>query len=130
MSSSDGFVPQAESMDLSALHDHQYVVAVSTGDRDDGKLLAKTMHGPYSFEEMVGEVGRMWREAQNNAKVYILERDPKVKPRWLDAKTIDYIQEKYIDIIMDKILSSDKEDFTCAAGIVSDYFSINQPHGD
>jgi hypothetical protein len=120
MSSSDGFVPQAESMDLRNLYDHQYVVAVSTGDRDDGKMLAKTMHGPYSFEEMISEVGRMWSDSQNNAKVYILEKDHRIKPRWLDAKTIDYIQAKYIDIIMDKILFSKEESFTCEAGIVSE----------
>jgi hypothetical protein len=120
MSTAEGFVPQIETMDLRDLYDHVYIVAVSTGARDDGRLLAKTIHGPYSFDEMVGEVGRMWTESQDNAKVYILEKDHKKKPKWLDAKTIDYIQAKYVDIIMERMIGSADQDFTCAAGLVED----------
>jgi hypothetical protein len=121
MSTSDGFAPQAEEMDLSALYAHTYVVAVSTGDRDDGRLLAKTMHGPYGFDEMVGEVGRMWTDSQDNAKVYILEKDPLKKSKWLDSKTIDYIQDKYMDIIMARIIGNDEpKKYTVQAGIVEE----------
>lgn len=120
MSSSDGFVPQIESMDLRSLYDQVFIVAVSTGSRDDGRLLAKTIHGPYSFDEMLGEVGRMWNESQDNAKVYILEKDYKKKPKWLDAKTIDYIQAKYVDIIMERMIGSDDKPYTVVAGVVED----------
>ena len=121
MSTSDGFAPQAEEMDLSALYAHTYVVAVSTGDRDDGRLLAKTMHGPYGFDEMVGEVGRMWTDSQDNAKVYILEKDPLKKSKGLDSKTIDYIQDKYMDIIMARIIGNDEpKKYTVQAGIVEE----------
>lgn len=120
MSSSDGFVPQVESMDLRGLYEHTYIVAVSTGARDDGRLLAKTIHGPYSFDEMVGEVGRMWAESQDNAKVYILEKDSKKKPKWLDAKTIDYIQVHYVDIVMERMIGSNDKTYTVSAGIVED----------
>lgn len=130
MSSSDGFVPQAESMDLSELHDHTYVVAISTGARDDGRLLAKTMHGPYNFDEMIAEVGRMWAESQDNAKVYLLEKNPKNQSRWLDAKTIDYIQAKYVDIIMDRIISAESKIHTVSAGIVSKYSDATQKQSD
>lgn len=120
MSSSDGFVPQIESMDLRSLYDHLFIVAISAGARDDGRLLAKTIHGPYSFDEMVGEVGRMWSDSQDNAKVYILEKDYKIKPKWLDAKTIDYIQAKYVDIIMERMIGSEDKPYTVAAGVVED----------
>jgi hypothetical protein len=120
MSTAEGFVPQIENMDLRDLYNHLYIVAVSTGARDDGRLLAKTIHGPYNFEEMVGEVGRMWSDSQDNAKVYILEKDYKKKPKWLDAKTIDYMQAKYVDIIMERMIGSSEQDFTCTAGVVED----------
>lgn len=121
MSTSNGFAPQAEEMNLSALYAHTYVVAVSTGDRDDGRLLAKTMHGPYGFDEMVGEVGRMWTDSQDNAKVYILEKDPLKKSKWLDSKTVDYIQDKYMDIIMARIIGNDEpKKYTVQAGIVEE----------
>jgi hypothetical protein len=120
MSSSDGFVPQIESMDLRSLYDQVFIVAVSTGARDDGRLLAKTIHGPYSFDEMIGEVGRMWNDSQDNAKVYILEKDYKKKPKWLDAKTIDYVQAKYVDIIMERMIGSEDKPYTIAAGVVED----------
>lgn len=120
MSSSDGFVPQIESMDLRSLYDQVFIVAISTGARDDGRLLAKTIHGPYSFDEMVGEVGRMWNDSQDNAKVYILEKDHSKKPKWLDAKTIDYIQTKYVDIIMERMIGSEDKSYTVAAGVVED----------
>jgi hypothetical protein len=121
MSSSDGFVPQIESMDLRSLYDQAFIVAVSTGARDDGRLLAKTIHGPYSFDEMIGEVGRMWSDSQDNAKVYILDKDYKKKPKWLDAKTIDYIQAKYVDIIMERMIGSEDQPYTVAAGVIEDH---------
>ena len=111
------FVPHAETMDLRPLYDKLFIVAVSTGARDDGRLLAKTIHGPYEFDEMIGEVNRMWAEEQNNAKVYILEKNPKIKSRWLDSNTIDYIQIRCADIIVDKILSKDQE-YTCEVGLL------------
>jgi hypothetical protein len=110
------FVPHVESMDLRSLYDKLFIVAVSTGAREDGRLLAKTIHGPYDFDEMVGEVGRMWTEEQNNAKVYILEKDRNVKPKWLDANTIDYIQLKSADIVLDRLLCRE-QDYTCQAGL-------------
>ncbi len=108
--------PSVETMDLRSLYGELFIVAVSTGPRDDGRLLAKTIHGPFDFDEMVAEVGRMWAEDQNNAKVYILGKDVKKKPKWLDGDTIDYIQLRYVDIVMDRILAKDNF-YTCEAGI-------------
>lgn len=114
------FIPQIEVMDLKELFDKTFIVAVSTGPRDDGRLLAKTIHGPYDFDEMVGEVGRMWSEEQNNAKVYILEKDSKKRSMWLDSDTIDYIQTHFADIVVERILVSQDKTYTCVAGIRSD----------
>lgn len=128
MSTAEGFVPQIEDMDLSRLYECVFVVAVSTGPRDEGNLLAKTMRGPYAFDEMVGEVGRMWCDDQNNSKVYIMEKDPSKRSKWLDAKTVDYIQDKYMDIIMARIIGQGAlKTYTCDAGIVEE---IPQPKED
>jgi len=116
----NSFLPQVEVMDLRDLYDKVFITAVSTGPRSDGRLLAKTIHGPYTFEEMVGEVGRMWSEDQNNAKVYILEKDNKAKSAWLDENTIDYMQLHYADIVIERILSNDDKEYTCKARILSD----------
>jgi hypothetical protein len=114
------FLPQVEVMDLRDLYSKVFITAVSTGPREDGKLLAKTIHGPYEFDDMIGEVGRMWSEDQNNAKVYVLEKDPKVKSKWLDVNTIDYIISNYADILLDRMLSSDDKTYTCKAGVVGE----------
>jgi len=119
-STNNVFIPQAETMDLRDLHDKIFIAAVSTGPRSDGMMMAKTVHGPFNFEEMVGEVGRMWAEDQNNAKVYILEKNFKVKSKWLDENTIDYIQCHYADIVLDRLLSSDDKVYTCKAKIVNE----------
>ena len=48
-------------MDLSELYDKQFVVAVSTGDRNKCKHLASTLTGPYDFVEMVDLVADLVR---------------------------------------------------------------------
>ena len=117
----DTFLPEIEEMDLSELYENTFITAISTGAREDGRLLAKTIHGPYSFDEMVSEVGRMWQEQQNNSKIYILEKDPSLKPKWLDMRTTDYIQVRSADILMDRMLNGSMDkDFTCKAGVNTD----------
>lgn len=118
---SEDFVPAIHEMDLRPLMGYTFIVAVSTGDRNDGKLLAKTIHGPYEFAEMVGTVGDMWAVDQNNAKVYILEKDRKAKPRWLDANTTDYISEKYATILLELMIENfDDKAYTVEAGVRSE----------
>jgi hypothetical protein len=124
--SQNNFMPLLETMDLSKLYGLTFIVATSTGDRNDGKLLAKTIHGPFSFEEMVNEVGRKWVDSQDNAKVYILEKDHNTKPKWLDQNTTDYIQFKFVDILTERMLAGafdvDAEKrFTCEANAVADF---------
>jgi len=114
--SNENFIPEIEEMDFSDYFDKTFIVAISVGPRDDGRFLCKTTHGPYNFEEMVGEVVRMWKVDQNNAKVVILHKNHEVKPEWFDAATTDYLQAKGNDILMERMIGGafDKK-YTCKA---------------
>lgn len=98
------FNPLTAVVDLTQYHDKQFLIAISTGDRDKGKYLCSTIRGPYGFDEMIGEVGDMNASDQNNAKVYILEKDRKKKATFFDKNTTEYIQFNYQDILMDRML--------------------------
>jgi hypothetical protein len=119
--SSDEFVAEFETMDLSDLKDKVFLVAVSTGDRNKSKFLSTTAHGPYSFVEMVEEVGVMWNEHQHHAKVVILEKVRNKACKTLDENTVDYIEAHYTDIVTEAMLDGIFDDgkvYTCRAGIV------------
>lgn len=98
------FNPLTAVVDLTRYYDKQFLVAISTGDRDKGKYLCSTIRGPYSFDEMIDEVGDMNASDQNNGKVYILEKDRKKKATFFDKNTTEYIQFNYQDILMDRML--------------------------
>jgi hypothetical protein len=119
--STDEFIADIETMDLSELKDKTFLVAVSQGDRNKHRFLASTVRGPYTFEEMCDEVGNMWYEFQHHAKAVICEKDRKKPVKTLDENTIDYIEAHYKEIItesmLDGVFDSQKE-FTCRAGIV------------
>lgn len=116
---SDQFIPELETMDLSPLHNLNYLVAVNRDDPNNIKCLASTIRGPFSFEEMCQEVGDMWRDHMHHAKVIVLEKDRKKPTRHLDAGTIGYIEANYIDIITNHVLNTALFDgeATCVAGI-------------
>lgn len=116
----DNFLAEAEVMDLSPIKQHQFLVAVATGNPDGPKFLCSTVHGPYNFTEMVQEVGDMWKTHQHHAKVIILDKDPNKRVQALDANTVDYIECHYTDIITEEMLGGafDK-DFTCQAGLIT-----------
>lgn len=118
--STEEFVADFETMDLSELKDKSFLVAVSTGDRNKHKFLTSTVHGPYTFEEMCDEVGGMWRTYQHHAKVVVCQKDRNKAVVNLNENTIDYIEAFYSDIIMESMIEgafSDKE-YTCKAGLV------------
>jgi hypothetical protein len=108
-------------MDFSKIKDKQFIVAVSTGDRNKPKLLASTIRGPYSFADMVNQVGLMWEKHQHHAKVYMLETDPEKAVVFLDSGTIDYIEANYEDIAFYGALEEelcDDSDASIEAGII------------
>lgn len=117
----DDFVGELEVMDLSELKGKIFMIGCSTGDRNKPKFLCTTLRGPYTFEEMVEEVGVMWKEQQHHAKVIIptKKRDEPVK--CLDENTVDYIEAHYADIVVESMLDGvfdGEKEYTCRAGIV------------
>lgn len=128
--SSDKFVAEFETMDLSPLYDKQFLVAVNTSDLNDVRGVMSTIRGAYDFLEMVEEVGQMWANHMHHAKVYCLEKDRKKTMLHLDAGTINYIEANYHDIITNKILDQEifgEGEATCVAGLQeADYSEENK----
>ena len=114
----ESFIGEHEVMNLDALKEKLFMVAINSGDRDDGHFICKTAHGPYTFSEMCEEVGGMWREHQHHSKVLILEKDSTKLPRWLDECVIDYVEAKYLDIITEVFLGDMEKEYTCQARII------------
>lgn len=118
---SEDFVAEFETMDLTDLKDRQYVVAINQGDRSGPKFVCSTVKGPYSFEEMCETVGVMWRKHQHHAKVVILEKEADKPTKILDENTVDYIEAHYEDIVTESMLGGvfdDVKEYTCRANIV------------
>ena len=125
----DGFLAEAEVMDLSPLREKTYVVGVACGDPDGVKYICSSIHGPYSYIEMVQEVGEMWVNHQHHAKVIVLDRDQNYRTKMLDKNTVDYIECHYTDIITEEMLGGafDKK-YTCKAGLVFEEESTDPRH--
>ena len=117
----DTFLGECEVMQLDELKDKMFIVAINSGERSNGKLICETIHGPYDFIEMIEEVGIMWKEYQHHAACYILSKDAKQPPQWLDECTCDYIEAKYVDIITAAFMEGvlDPPEYTCRAGFCS-----------
>lgn len=107
-------------MDFTKLKDEQFIVAVSTGDRNKPKLLASTIRGPYTFCDMVEEVGRMWEDHTHHAKVFTLSTDQKKPVMFLDAGTIDYIEAYFKDILFNHIIEAEliEDEVIIEAGVI------------
>lgn len=118
--SNDLFIPTFEEMNLSALYDKTFAVAVATGDPSGQMYLPTTLRGPFNFDDMVNEVMSIWREL-DNAKVILLEKDRSKRFITLDPVTVEYIQMRGEDILIERIfgISADKK-FTCEAGITAE----------
>lgn len=117
----EDFVAEFETMDLTELKNNSYVVAINQGDRSGPKLVASSIRGPYSFEEMCEQVGTMWRNHQHHAKVLILEKDPEKSAKILDENTVDYIEAHYEDIVVESMLGGvfdGTKNYTCKANTV------------
>lgn len=116
----DDFIGELETMDLSSLKDKIFIVGMSTGDRNGPKMITSTIRGPLTFVEMVEQVGYAWQEHTQHAKAMILEKDVKVRPKFLDENTIDYIECHHSDIIVESMLDGvfdGEKEYTCQAGL-------------
>jgi hypothetical protein len=70
---------------------------------------------------MIQEVSRMWTDDQNNAKVYVLEKNYKKPCSWLDTNTVEYIQFRAGDILLERMLQMfDSDKYTSKARVVED----------
>lgn len=118
----DDFVGELETMDLSELKGKQYLIGISSGDRNKIKFLPSSIRGPFSFEEMCEQVGLMWQEHQHHAKVIVCSQDMRKAAVNLDENTVDYIEAHYQDIITEAMLDGafDDKEFTCRAGLNED----------
>lgn len=115
------FIGEFENMDLNELKNGLFMVAISHGNPDQCKYIPETISGPFGFCEMVERVRDMWIDKQLHAKVILPNRDGK-PPRFLDECTVDYIEAKGVDIIMQYTMLDEgqhmtDEDFTCRAGV-------------
>ncbi len=113
------FVGELENMNLDELRDKTFVVAISTGPRDKCNFICNTMRGPFDFYEMIEHVGRIHQEQALHTKAAILEDDFDQGFNFLDECTMDYIEAKSEQIVMEGLLSGDFDtNYTCKAGIV------------
>lgn len=120
--SDDQFIAEFANMDLEPLRNQTYFVSVNTGDRNKGKFLTSTLHGPYDFLEMVEEVGFMWETHQHHAKVIVADKNRNNAVKFLDQKTTDYLEAHYPNIIAEGILEdaiANAEPFTHTATILT-----------
>lgn len=116
--SNQDFIPDIETMDLKKLKDKSFLVAISTGNRDEHMYLPGSIRGPFSFYEMCEYSGKLWKDKQMHAKILVASKKLDEKLDFLDAKTADYVEARYNDIIMDGLLLDDADkQYTCEAGV-------------
>ncbi len=113
----EDFIGEFEKMNVNALKDDSYLVAICQGDREKGKFMSSTVRGPYDYFEMIEEVGYMWQEEQHHAKVVIVNQDRDTPNKFLDTNTTDYIEANWQDLAAEILLQDDDVEYTCRAGI-------------
>jgi hypothetical protein len=110
-----------EEMDLTSLYDGTFMVAMSTGPRSEPQYLCTTLCGPFNFFEMAETVTEVYESQQAHAKVLVCSKTFGEPPKVLDEKTVDFIEARSADIIMDGMLGGDlmeKKEYTCTAGFI------------
>jgi hypothetical protein len=110
---------ELEEMDLTPLHGKMFGVGVSNGPRDGTKFVSSTLLAPLDFYEMVEQVSNIYKQQMIHAKVFILNKDPNKRMQYLDECTVDFIEARSEDLLMDALLSGDlldKKEYTCRAG--------------
>ena len=114
-----------EEMDLRELHDQVFMVAVNSGPREENSFMCSTLCGPMGFYEMCETVGFIFEKQMIHSKVMICEKEFGKPPKVLDESTIDFIEARYQDIVIDGALGGEllnSKEYTCTAG-----FNSNQP---
>jgi hypothetical protein len=123
----DDFVGEFEVMNLDKLKDKTFLVAVNTGERNNGKFLCTTVHGPYDYYDMIEEVGFMWENQQHHAAVIITQKNRNSGLDFLDENSIDYIEANYTELLVEELLEQPKE-YTCQANILHEDDETKKEH--
>lgn len=114
------FIGEFHEMDLSELKDKTFLVALSTGDRAKPKFIPESVCGPLTFLEMVEAVANVHIDMQLHAKAMIPSKKFGEKPQVLDPMTIDYIEAKHTEILMEAMLTGELEkQYIAKAGFLS-----------
>lgn len=114
------FIGEFHEMDLSEIKDKTFMVALSTGDRSKPKFIPESICGPLTFLEMIEVVANVHIEQQLHAKAMITSKKFGEKPQVLDPMTIDYIESKYSEILMEALLTGELEkQYVAKAGFLS-----------
>lgn len=116
------FVAEFEVCDLSPLKGKTFLVAVSTGPRDKAGFLPSTIRGPFDFDGMVEDVGRMYESEQHHAKAFIASTNRKAPMEFVDENTTSYIEAHWENILVDSALQeaiSGADNFTFTAGTIT-----------
>lgn len=123
MNGDDFTLGEFEEMDLRELHDKQFMLAINSGPRNEPKFMCSTLCGPFDFYEMCETVGKIFEEQMIHPKVMICEKEFGSAPKVLDENTIDFIEARYQDIVMDAVLGGElfnDKDYTCKAGFIEE----------
>jgi hypothetical protein len=116
----ENFVGEFHEMDLSEIKEQTFLVALSTGDRTKPRFVPESVCGPLNFFEMVEVVANIHMDLQLHAKAIIPSKKFGERPKVLDVSTIDYIEAKYAEILMEALLMGELEkNYSCKAGFVS-----------
>lgn len=113
------FLGEMEEMDLTPLHGKLFGVAVSNGPRDGTKYVSATLLAPLDFYEMVEAVSGLYTKHMIHAKVFMLNKNINEKMKYLDECTVDFIEARSSDLLMDALLSgelTEGKEYTCRAG--------------
>lgn len=114
---SDDFIGEFECMNLDELRDKRFLIAISTGKREQGRFISQTIRGPYDYWEMLEEVGYMFQEEQHHAKVIITNKERDKPNKFLDENTTDYIEANWVSLSAEVLLEDEDKEYTCRAGI-------------
>lgn len=110
-------VGEFEEMDLSSIKDKSFMVSINSGPRNENQYACSALCGPFDFFRMCETVGQIFEEQLVHAKVMITQSEFGSEPQFLDENTVDFIEARYQDILMEGLLTGDiHKSYTCEAG--------------
>jgi hypothetical protein len=113
-------IPAFENMDLTELKDKQFLISILTSKQDDVPYVSSLIKGPFSFYEMAEVCGDIWENKNRHPFVIIASKEFSEKIQYLDEDTIDYLESRWKDIVVDGFIEDILQtDYTCKAGVTT-----------